>query len=123
MWDESIPMAVQVAEAFVEEASGFSSEHDFLLALYQEVMSQRRREWDRERKRRRRDIARGLRGFQIEETRCRICGKVLGRLKGVCGRPRHYCPECESMRQHVLAKLEFKGKRRAKSPSTLRVGT
>ena len=91
MWDESIPMAVQVAEAFVEEASGFSSEREFLLSLYHEVMAQRRRERDRERKQRRRDIARGLQGFVIEEVRCRFCGRPFGRLKGTMGRPRVYC--------------------------------
>ena len=97
MWDESIPMAVQVAEAFVEEAVGYSSEREFIFALYQEVMIARRKDRDRERKQRRRDIARGLRGFQIEEVRCRECGRTFGRLKGGMGRPKVYCsPGCES---------------------------
>ena len=96
-WDESIPMQVQIAENFVEEASGYSSEREFIAALYREMMVARRIQRERERSQRRRDIARGMRGFIIEEVRCKGCGKPFGRLKGTCGRPKVYCSEkCES---------------------------
>jgi hypothetical protein len=94
-WDETLQ--IQIAETFVEEASGYSSEKEFVFALYQEIMISRRRETARDRMRRRRDIVRGMRGFVIEEVQCRECGRSFGRLQGGIGRPRVYCSNsCQS---------------------------
>jgi hypothetical protein len=106
---------VQIVEAFVDTASGYTSEREFLLALYQDLMTRRRLERERERSQRRRDISRGLRGFRIEEVTCPGCGKVFGRLRGACGRPKTHCSSRCKWR-HTKSKFR-------ETPTALRVGT
>jgi len=105
-WDEMVPLELQIAENFVEEASGYESQIDFLRGMYQDLLIERRRERDRERKARRRAIAQGTRGFVIEEVACPRCGNVFGRLKWAVGRPKRYCTlRCEHAARQARHRL------------------
>lgn len=102
-------MELQIAENFVEEASGYESQIDFLRGMYQDLLAERRRERDRERKARRRAIARGERGFELKELACPNCGARFALLNGLRGRPRRFCSDrCEHSARQKRYRLRMR---------------
>jgi len=84
-WDETVPMELQVAEEFVDAASGYESQRDFLRAMYQDMLVERRRERDRERK------AEVRKALRTKETRAE---------RRVCANPK--CPRGENGNRAVF---------------------
>jgi hypothetical protein len=95
MWAEDL------AEQIIEELAGMQEQRldplRMLAAIRVEIRLDQQRDRDRKRMERRRRIARGERGFVMEERVCLGCGEVFAVLVGGVGRPKQYhSVECEN---------------------------